>query len=274
MILDARRLTIRYGQRLAIDGVSLAARPGEILALLGANGSGKSSLLRALAGLQPHDGAIRWDGGAAPRGSIGYMPQDSSSRAALSAFEVVLLGRMRSLALRVGAADLEAAHAAMAEIGIADLAERRIGALSGGQRQMVLIAQVLAGGPRVLLLDEPTSALDIAHQLHVLQLLRDATRQRGLTTIAVLHDLNAAARFADRLALLHRGRLVDIGAPRDILLPASLQSVFDVHVAVDAGSDGHPVVLPLRAAASLDTRRVDARGVPAAVAPGSGGSSS
>ena len=106
---------------------------------------------------------------------------------------------------------------------------------------MVLIAQVLAANPRVLLLDEPTSALDIAHQLHVLDLLRTVTRQRGLTTIAVLHDLNAAARFADRVALMHQGRLIGIGAPDDILRPAGLRSAFNVHVAVDRGSDGHPV---------------------------------
>ena len=169
----------------------------------------------------------------------------------LSAFEVVLLGRMRSLALRVDARDLDAAQAAMAEIGVADLAARRIGELSGGQRQMVMLAQVLAANPRALLLDEPTSALDIAHQLHVLDLLRTATRLRGLTTIAVLHDLNAAARFADRVALLHLGRLVGIGMPADILRPDVLQAAFDVHVAVDRGSDGHPVVLPLRAVRSV-----------------------
>ena len=135
----------------------------------------------------------------------------------------------------------------MAEIGVAELAPRRIGELSGGQRQMVLLAQVLAGDPRVLLLDEPTSALDIAHQLHVLELLRTATRARGLTTIAVLHDLNAAARFADRLAMMHEGRMVGSGMPADILCPAVLQPAFAVTVAVDHGSDGHPVVLPLRA---------------------------
>ena len=178
----------------------MTARPGEVLALLGANGSGKSSLLRALAQVQAHSGTIAWDGAAAPAGSVGYMPQDNAARVALTAFEVVLLGRMRSLALRVGSRDLQAAQSAMEEIGVADLASRRIGELSGGQRQMVLMAQVLAAGPRVLLLDEPTSALDIAHQLHVLDLLRTATRQRGLTTIAVLHDLNAAARSADRAA--------------------------------------------------------------------------
>lgn len=247
MILKAHNVSVRYGTRSAVNDVTLEARPGEVLALLGANGSGKSSLMRALAALQTHTGTIAWDGGPAPSGSVGYMPQDNGARAALTAFEVVLLGRMRTLALRVGDTDLQAARAAMHEIGVSDLATRRIGELSGGQRQMVLLAQVLAGNPRALLLDEPTSALDIAHQLHVLELLRTATRQRGLTTIAILHDLNAAARFADRVALLDRGRLAGIGAPAEILRPTTLEPTFDVHVAVDLGSDGHPVVLPLRA---------------------------
>ncbi len=247
MRLEARDVTVRYGGRRAVDGVSLEARPGEVLALLGANGSGKSTLMRALAALQPHEGAVAWGGGQAPPGSIGYMPQDNGARAALTAFEVVLLGRLRTLSLRVADADLAGATSAMDEIGVADLGSRRIGELSGGQRQMVLIAQVLAGNPRALLLDEPTSALDIAHQLHVLALLRRTTRQRALTTIMILHDLNAAARFADRVALLEAGRLVGIGRPSYILRPTTLGRTFDVHVAVDRGSDGHPVVLPLRA---------------------------
>ncbi|HYZ64803.1 MAG TPA: ABC transporter ATP-binding protein [Acetobacteraceae bacterium] len=247
MNLSARNVGVHYRARVAVEGVSLEARPGEILAILGANGSGKSSLLRALAGLQAHSGEITWTAASAEPGGIGYMPQDNGARAALTAFEVVLLGRMRSLSLHVGSVDLNAAEAAMAEIGVADLAGRRIGELSGGQRQMVLLAQVLAGDPSVLLLDEPTSALDIAHQLHVLDLLRTATRRRELTTIAVLHDLNAAARFSDRVALMHAGRLAGIGSPRDILCPSVLEPAFGVRVAVDRGSDGHPVVLPLQA---------------------------
>ncbi len=181
-------------------------------------------------------GTLAWDGRAAPGsekcGGVGYMPQDNAVRAALTAFEVVLLGRLRSLAFRVGDRDLLAAQAALAELGVADLAARRIGELSGGQRQLVFLAQVLAADPEALLLDEPTSALDIAHQLHVLGRLRDATVRRGLATVAVLHDLNAAARFADRIALMRAGRLVGLGRPAD--------------VCVLAGPDGHPVVLPLR----------------------------
>lgn len=247
MILQTRSVGVRYGSHAALRDLTLTAEPGEVLAIVGANGSGKSSLLRALAGLQRHDGKILWNGGAAPPGSIGYMPQDNAVHAALSAFEVVLLGRLRSLSLRVDPRDLDAAEAAMAETGIAALAARGIGELSGGERQLVMIAQVLAANPAVLLLDEPTSSLDIAHQLHVLALIREATWRRRLTTIAVLHDLNAAARFADRMALLHRGALVCCGPPAEILHPAALQTAFGVEVAIDAGSDGHPTVLPLRA---------------------------
>lgn len=247
MILDARSVTVQYGARVAVADISLRAQSGEVLALLGANGSGKSTFMRVLAGLQTHSGVVAWNGGRAPLGSIGYMPQDSGTRAVLTAFEIVLLGRMRTLGFQVGASDLAAAEAAMVEIGITDLATRRIGELSGGQRQLVLLAQVLAGNPGILLLDEPTSALDIAHQLHVLALLRETTRQRGMTTIVVLHDLNAAARFADRVALMHAGRLVGHGTPSEVLRPVTLEPAFDVHVAVDRGSDGFPVVLPLRA---------------------------
>ena len=126
----------------------------------------------------------------------------------------------------------------MDEIGVHELAGRRIGELSGGQRQMVLLAQVLAGAPRALLLDEPTGALDIAHQLRVLDLLRTATRTRGLTTIAVLHDLNAAARFADRAAAMQAGWLMGVGLPGEVLRPAMLEPAFSVRPA------GRPLLEP------------------------------
>jgi iron complex transport system ATP-binding protein len=248
MRLQAIGLEVRYGTRVAVAGIGFDAAPGEVLAILGANGSGKSTLLRALAGLLPHRGTVLWDGAQAVPGRIGYMPQDNIVRAGLTAFEVVLLGRLRSLTLRVGTADLTAAKSAMDELGIANLEYRRIGELSGGQRQLVFMAQVLAGDPRVLLLDEPTSALDIAHQLHVLDHLRSATMRRGLTTIAVLHDLNAAARFADRAALMREGRLIGIGSPAQVMCAGMLRDAYGVHVSVQEGPDGCPVIVPLRVA--------------------------
>ena len=137
----------------------------------------------------------------------------------------------------------------MAELGITSLGPRHLGELSGGQRQLVFLAQVLAGSPGALLLDEPTSALDIAHQLQVLSLLSAATARRGLTTIAVLHDLNAAARFAGRLALLHEGRVLAIGTPDQVLTSGLLRTAYGVEAAILPGPDGQPIVLPLRATA-------------------------
>lgn len=244
MRLAASGIAVRYGAHQALRGVDLAAEPGEVLVVLGANGSGKSTLLRVLAGAQAAEGRVRWDG---PVTAVGYMPQDNSARPALSVFEVVLLGRLRRLGMRVAAADLAAAAAALEEVGIADLAQRRLGTLSGGQRQMAFLAQVLASGPRALLLDEPTSALDIAHQLHVLALVRAATRRLGLATVAVLHDLNAAARCADRVAVLAGGVVLAAGTPEAVLTPEVLRAAYGVHVAVQPGPDGRPVVVPLEA---------------------------
>ena len=253
MSLQLRALTVRFGARVAVDGVDLHAHPGEVLAVLGPNGSGKSSLLRAIAGLLPSQGEIRRK--TAWRSF--YMPQDSFARASLTAFEVALLGRVRSLGFRPATADLDAAAAALAELGIGDLADRRIGELSGGQRQMVFLAQLLVAEPQVMLLDEPTSALDVRHQLALLELLRRLTRERGLVTILALHDLNAAARFADRVALLSDGRLLAEGTPEAVLTAATLAEAYQVEAQVHRAPDGHLSIAPSRA---LESRAPAAQG--------------
>lgn len=138
----------------------------------------------------------------------------------------------------------------MAELGLSDLASRRIDELRGGQRQLVFLAQVLAD-PRVLLLDEPTSALDIAHQLQVLSRLRAATSRRGLTAIAVLHDLNAAARFADRIALTRNGSLIAPGKLASVLIASELREAYSVDVCILAGPDGHRSFCPYELPSSL-----------------------
>ena len=131
--LEISGLTAGYGRHQVLRGISLTVAPGEVLAILGANGSGKSTLLRAAAGQLPYQGTLRWSG---PASAIGYLPQDNAARVALTAFEVVLLGRLRSLTLRVAPSDIEAAEGAMAELGITSLGPRHLGELSGGQRQL------------------------------------------------------------------------------------------------------------------------------------------
>jgi iron complex transport system ATP-binding protein len=219
-----------------------------------------------VAGLIPATGRVAFDGVAVPprgrglrTGEVGFLPQDLSARPALTVFEVVLLGRLGTLGLRVGPGDLEAARTALTNLGIVRLADRSIGKLSGGQRQLVYLAQVLVRGPRLLLLDEPTSALDLRNQLEILQLVRRETHVRALTTLLAIHDLNGAARFADRILVLHDGRCWAAGPPARILSPDMLADVYGVEADVRIGCDGFPTVTVMRSLMPHDSIRSDPR---------------
>ncbi|PZR93793.1 MAG: ABC transporter ATP-binding protein [Stutzerimonas stutzeri] len=247
MKVAVNNLRVCYGATEVIPGLDLVAETGEILAVIGPNGSGKSSLIKAIAGVIPHSGSIAFDGSQRQADRIGYMPQDIGGRTALTVLETVLLGRLGRLGLRVGAADLDAVEAGLRELGLLALASRYLGELSGGQRQLVFLAQALASEPDLLLLDEPISALDIRHQLEVMEVVSHATRERALTTVVVLHDLNIAARFADTVAVLQHGRLACHGRPETMIEPAMVARVFEVQAAMYAAPDGRPIMMPIRA---------------------------
>lgn len=236
-------VAVSYGRRRALHGIDAVFEQGTVTALLGPNGSGKSTLLKSIAGLVPHSGSIAFENGT-PR--IGFLPQDGSDRAALTVLETVLLGRIRSLGLRVPPGETAAAAAMVDLLGLTDLADRLLPELSGGQRQMVYLAQALAGEPDVLLLDEPTSALDLRNQIEMLATIGRLTRTGGLTTVLAIHDLNAAARFADRLVLLQDGRVRAAGAAADVLSEDRIGEVYRVKAYVQAGPDGRPTVTPYR----------------------------
>jgi len=179
-------------------------------------------------------------------GRIGYMPQDNAGHAALTVLEVVLLGRFGTLGLRVAQADIDAAGRILGDLGLAALAGRYLSELSGGQRQLVFLAQALAAEPALLLLDEPTSALDIRNQIEVLETVAGLTRARGLTTMCILHDLNAAARHADSIAVMCAGRLVAHGPPTQTLTAARIAEVFGVEAHVASDPEGFVTVTPMR----------------------------
>jgi iron complex transport system ATP-binding protein len=234
---------VRYGAHPALADVSFSVAAGEVVALLGPNGSGKSTLMRAVAGLQRHAGSVALQPGT----RLGFMPQDNAARSALTVLETVLLGRLRRLGLRVPAEEVARAAAALDRLGIAQLAPRLLSELSGGQRQLVFLAQLLCGEPGLLLLDEPTSALDLRNQLALLTLLRRLAAEEGAGVLVALHDLNLAARFADRVALLAAGRLAAIGTPAAVLTAATLAEVYAVEAEVLPAASGCPAILPLAA---------------------------
>jgi len=225
--------------------IDMQALPGKITALLGPNAAGKSTLLKCIAGILRPEGRIMLDGrelNSFKKEDItrdtSYLPQDSSSGAVLTVFEVVLLGRLQSLTWRVSKDDLDIVLNILEELSIHELALRLFNELSGGQKQMVSIAQALVRQPRVLLLDEPMSNLDIQHEIEILDLIRDITVQKGITTVITFHDLNLAARYADKMVILKDGKVYAAGEPKTVLTPEMMRSVYGVNstVRIDNGT--------------------------------------
>lgn len=248
--MELRNLGLSLGGRAILSGLSLKLRPGRITGVVGANGSGKSSFLKAIAGVLPSQGEIVFESGW-DREHLSYMPQDSVAPAAMTALEVVLLGRLRKMGLKVKPQDLQAVQQVLNQLGIAALAGQSMQTLSGGQRQMVFLAQALVSSPALLLLDEPTSALDIRHQLQVLRAVHQHTAERQLLTLLVIHDLNAAMRFCDRLLLLHGGRLLAYDIPQKVLSCDHVATAFGIAVETLISQDGTPVLSPLHALESV-----------------------
>jgi len=233
--------------------LSLRVAPGEMLALIGPNGAGKSTVLRVASGLlAPRRGRAVLEGrdlmaisARARAQSIAVVPQESPLPSGLFVREMVSLGRTPYTRLLLGptAADRQAVEWAISAVGIEALANRFVDELSGGERQRVILARALAQQPRLLLLDEPTANLDLHHQVSMLELVRGLTREHGLAVLAAVHDLQLAALYCDRLALLNRGELVSQGPPEAVLTAPLLLETFGQRVVLSAHpTHGVPLV--------------------------------
>lgn len=256
MRLHAKSVTLGYGERVVVDGLDLGVEAGTVTTIIGPNGCGKSTLLRALGRLlKPQGGEVLLDGrliSAIPTKEVAriltVLPQAPTAPEGLTVADLVARGRHpHQTWYRQWSSDDEAAVGQALELtGLADLAERPLDELSGGQRQRAWISMALAQGTDLLLLDEPTTFLDLAHQVEVLELVRHLHRAAGRTIVMVLHDLNLAARYTDRLVAMRDGKVVAAGTPHEVLTEDLLREVFELDAKViEDPVAGTPLVVPI-----------------------------
>lgn len=249
--LEVLDLTAGYDSRAVVRGVSFTAPPGEIVGLIGPNGSGKSTILKCISRvIAPYGGRVLWnsqDLGKFTRSQLSRLvatvPQNPHLPEAFTALEVVLMGRHPHLGLLryEGERDLALCRRAMEATTTYHLSGRRMGEVSGGERQRVVIARALAQEPQVLLLDEPTAHLDINHQLEVMELVRGLGVGRAV--VVAIHDLNLASLFCHRLVLLQEGQVFTQGPPEEVVTPENIRAVYGVEVLVHPHpGNGRPVV--------------------------------
>lgn len=244
-----------YPGRPVLRGVSLDARTGELVALAGPNGCGKTTLLRAITGLVPLAAGLILVGETDVRALsrrqlarlVAVVPQGHALPEGFTAFQAVLMGRTPLLGFleTEGPSHLEAARRAMAATGCDALAGRPVETLSGGERQRVLLARALAQEPRLLLLDESTAHLDLAHVIASFDLVRRLCDRTGLAVLAVVHDLSLAGAYADRVAIMREGRVVAEGTPETVITADLVARVYDARAAVIQHPEtGRPAVIP------------------------------
>lgn len=253
-ILSVEEVSFRYslsqsGRPWTIEQASFNVASGEVLGIVGPNGSGKSSLLKLLAGLlRPESGMIRLAGQAigslsslAIARTLAFVPQEQAHEFPFTVAETVLMGRFPhrqsgwwSMGMEAEREeDLAAAHRAMVEADVVELADRLVSDLSGGERQRVGIARALAQEPRILLLDEPTAFLDLSHQIEMCALIQRLVNERSRTVVLVSHDLNVASLLCDRLLMVKDGRICAHGTPAETIRPEVLRAVYGCEVVVD-----------------------------------------
>lgn len=253
--LSSKGLTLGYPAAKILEHVDIAIPDGRITALIGANGSGKSTLLKTLGRiLQPIDGTVFLDGktiaGLQSRDiarTLALLPQSPVSPEGLTVRQLCRFGRYphKGILARTTRHDEEIVEEALAATGLSDLTERPLEQLSGGQKQRAWIAMALAQETPILLLDEPTTYLDIAHQLEVLELLKDLNRKQGRTVVMVVHDLNHAAQYADHIVAVADGGIHSAGTPADLLTPELIRIVFGIDaVVIPHPVGGKPLCLP------------------------------
>ncbi|EEF80281.1 Ferrichrome transport ATP-binding protein FhuC [Methylophaga thiooxydans] len=249
--LQVDNLSVRYGKHQVLNQLNFGpVKAGQLIGVIGRNGAGKSTLLKAMTGLVPHQGKVSLNqqplallGDPQRSSQLAYLPQTLPQPSTLTAYEMVY-SSFRAVAANVPRTQIEASlEAVFKQLGIHHLALRRLDQLSGGQRQMVGLAQVLTRQPQLLLLDEPTSALDLHWQLNVLQTVTQTLKQRQHIGLIAIHDINLALRFCDQLMVLADGKVLAMGNSREVLTSDLLRQAYGVEARIETCSQGRPIVL-------------------------------
>src|SRR5574341_19441 len=240
-MLKIQELSVSYGQRKILQNVTLSVQSGEVLALIGPNGAGTTTLVRAVSGVIPYTGHVRTNGDDFASLStlqraryVATVPQAVSLPPAFTVWETVLLGRTPYLNFlgQPSQKDEEIARQSLGRVSALPFADRRVGELSGGEQQRVLLARALCQSTPILLLDEPTAHLDLQYQVNLLELVRELAHRDRLAVLIALHDLNLAARYADEAALMVAGEIKAIGKPEQVLRPEVIEAAYCMPVQV------------------------------------------
>ncbi len=252
-MVKADCLEFGYSDTKILNQVTLDVAAGECLSIIGPNGAGKSTLVKCIVGLlSPQKGRVEIeDENLADMKmrdiarKVGYVPQSQLSLFPLKVFDMVLLGRRPHLSWKSSEKDLNKVLESMKVLKVEDLAMRNFNEISGGQQQKVIIARALAQETTILLLDEPISNLDIKHQLEVMELIKRLSEEYRITSIMVVHDLNIAARYSDKIAMMNAGQIVAYGTPEQVLTKENIQEVYDVEVEIGSIQE-RPCIVPLK----------------------------
>ncbi|MEJ8475958.1 ABC transporter ATP-binding protein [Roseibium algae] len=232
-----------YGRTPILTDISTPIfKGGQVVALIGPNAAGKSTLFRRIAGVMKGAGEVLVTGASSPQ-AVCYMPQDTGANPVLSVYESIILARMQGRALKVKGDDLAKVDEVVDLLKLESISHHNIGDLSGGQRQLVSAAQALVRNPDILLMDEPTSALDLNRQIELLRIVRALAVEKKMLILIALHDINHAMRFAESVMVLSGGRLRASGPTSDVITPNLLREVYSIDARIEHCSKGIPQVI-------------------------------
>lgn len=251
-MLEVKDLSFSYGKTRVLNNISFCARPGEITTIIGANGMGKSTILKCIAGLNKGEGEVLFCGKnrnilSADEISrmVSYLNQNTVCEAELNVYEIILLGLLNDLKFKITDSDMEKVDEIMRLLSLTPFANRRISELSGGQQQLVFIGQTLIKNPKIILMDEPTSALDLNRQFYLMDLLKDITKEKQFTTVVTLHHLDITAKYSDHVIVVDSGDIYQDDIPEKVFTSEMLRDVYHVEAELYADRNGKHHLVPI-----------------------------